>query len=195
MSEHQIVAVCVTGFAVVVILWLTWCMGAWEFPSLRPWFRRGTGDRYAKGLEDAMDSMLDRKVAEWRDDLQAFKDVDSLRAERDSLVEQVDALAETMESARQDVEYERHEIEFKLGLEKRRQEQDAEFAQESLDHQRGQLDSEKEVAVRLARVEAREEALKETAEQQQMFLDKQAELIETLTDALPKAEILARLKG
>ena len=191
MSEVVLVWVAV----VLIILALLAVCGDIEIPSFRSWFRRGAGDRLSRGLEDALDLMLDRKVAEWRDDLQAFKDVDSLRAERDKLQKQVTELGSQMADARDEIDRERDEIEFNLGLEKRRQQQDADFAHEGLEHQRLQLDSEKEVAVRLARLEAREEALKETAEQQQMFLDKQAELIETLTDALPKAEILARLKG
>ena len=49
------------------------------------------------------------------------------------------------------------------------------------------------MAIREAEVKAREEALKVTSVQQEAFLEKQAELIETLTEALPKAEILARI--
>ncbi len=161
--------------------------------SIASWFRRGAGDRFSKGLEDALDSMLDRRVAEWRDDLRAFRDVDKLRAQRNDLQDQVDVLSKKMAVARDDIERERQEIEFDLGLEKRRQAQDHDFAQEELGGQRKSLEAEKDLAVRSARIEAREEALKVAAEQNTEFLDRQEKMIETLVAALPKAEILAKL--
>lgn len=192
MNEAQAALVTVIVFCVVGLIVAS---VAYAPDFIRGWFRRGSGDRYAKGLEDALDSMLDRKVAEWRDDLQAFKDVDTLRAQRNKLVDQVDSLAVEIEKARKDVEREREEIEFDLGLEKRRQEQDHSFAQEELENQRKSFEAEKDLAVRGARIEAREEALKVAAEQNTEFLDRQEEMIKTLVKALPKAEILAKLSG
>ena len=197
MTEGLLLGPSGVGFWVVVLV--TVALSAWladrGLPNLRSWFRRGAGDRLSKGLEDALDSMLDRKVAEWRDDLQAFKDVDSLRAERDRLQDQVDDLDDTMQEAKDALAREREEIEFKLGLEKRRRDQEHEFAEAGLERQRTELESEKLLAVRAAKIEAREEALEVAAKQNQDFLGRQEKLIETLTDALPKAKILAKLGG
>lgn len=181
------------GAAVILFAWLVSYLLANGLPDIRKWFRRGPGDQFASALESTLDGWLDSKAAEWRADLQGFKDLDALRAEKARLEDRVAELGDEMTTARRDIAREREEVEFQLGLEQRRSEQDQKFAGEELTVAREQLEAEKLVAVREAKVEAREEALTVGAALQTEALGRQEKLIETLTEALPKAELLAKV--
>ena len=180
-------------FIALASLWMLNRVGLFDGFSIREWFRRGSSKRFADTLESTLDSLLDAKAKEWQSELQGFRDLDTLRAEKRRLEDQVASLTEETATARREIERERKEIEFELGLEKQRRDQEHGFAKDKLTQAGARLEAEKAVAIREARVKAREEALEVVGEQNRAFLDKQAELIETLTDALPKAEILAKI--
>ena len=193
MTDSQGVIAVLCGTLAFLWFMYHWSEGRYDGFSIRQWFRRGSTKRYADALEETLDGLLDRKVEEWREELQGFRDMDSLRASKRRLEDQVASLTEDMDSARRDIHRERKEMEFDLGLEKQRRDQEQEFAEQRLTEAEARLGAEKDVAIREASVQAREEALTDGSAQSKLFLDKQAELIETLTDALPKAEILARI--
>ncbi len=192
MNQEQILVGLAGAIGVAMVLYLTWLLGIFDW-SPRKWFRRGPGDQFVASLESVLDSLLDAKAREWKEELKGFRDLDTLRAEKRALQDRVDGLTVEMDKARRTIDREREEIEFQLGLEKQRRDQEHEFATSKLDHTRLQLEAEKGVAIREAQVMARTEALKVAAEQQGAFLARQEKLIETLTDALPKAEILAKI--
>lgn len=192
MTEIAWVLICLT--LIVFVSWLIISLaGPSEGWSIRQWFRRGSSKRFSDALESTLDSILDAKAQEWQSELQGFRDLDAVRAEKRRLEDQVATLTQDMDTARREIAREREEIEFELGLEKQRRDQEHEFATGRLSQATVRLEAEKAVAIREASVQAREEALEVVGEQNKAFLEKQAELIETLTDALPKAEILAKI--
>ena len=193
MTETSVWAILGLTVFISVLLWIMSPAGRFDGWSIRQWFRRGSSKRFSDALESTLDSILDAKAKEWQSELQGLCDLDEVRAEKRRLEDQVATLTQDMDTARREIERERKEIEFDLGLEKQRREQEHEFATTKLDQAEKRLEAEKAVAIREASVKAREEALQVVGEQNRAFLEKQAELIETLTDALPKAEILARI--
>ncbi len=140
----------------------------------------------------AIEEVIDRKM---RETVSALNSIDGLAQEKIVVESELSELRREHKHLSEDIERERLDVKYKLGLEKMRQEQEARIAQERLQNQRDQIEAEKSVAVREARLTAKEEATEEARVQMREFQDRQERMIGQLLDALPSAKIIQRNNG
>lgn len=145
-----------------------------------------------RDVMNAVEQIIDTKL---RESVTALMTVDELVERRTELELEVHRLGEEKADLQSSIERERLDIQHKLGLEKMRQQQDAEIAQERLTALREDVEREKEIAIREARLVAKEEAIGEARQQMREFLDRQESMIGQLLQAVPKAEIFHRQGG
>ncbi len=151
------------------------------------WFTRlFQNDNYAQAVS-AVEEVVDRKL---RETVSVLNSVDGLVQEKMVLESELDQLRRDSANLSSDIARERTDVSFKLGLEKLRQQQDAQIAQQQLQHQRDQIEAEKAVAIREARLAAKEEATEEARQQMRAFQDRQERMIGQLLEALPSAKII-----
>jgi len=147
-------------------------------------FTRIFGSQSEVAIARAVERVVEDKL---RETIHSFSQVDSLQGQLQELKRQRDTLFE-------DIEREKLDMKHKLGLERMRQEQEHEIANKRLDSLREQIEDEKELATKIARFEAKEEALVESREMMDSFQDRQEKMIESLLKALPSAEIFASVE-
>lgn len=147
-------------------------------------------------VEAAVGSVFDARL---RETVTALKSVDELTAEKRTLQESLDqmrrdkdALAEEIEREREVLGREKLDVQHKLGLEKMRQAQEAEMAKVEISAERERIKVETDLAVKEARLTARDAATAEAREQMSKFLDRQERMIETLLGSLPSAKLFQR---
>ena len=105
-----------------------------------------------------------------------FQKFDRLEVMRD----QLHSLKREYNTLEEDIDREKLDMKHKLGLERMRQEQEAEMAEEKLDAQRSQMEDERDLVMAKARFEAKEEALSESREMMDDFQDRQEKMIEVI---------------
>ncbi len=142
-------------------------------------FTKFFGSTSEVAIAGAVERVLDAKL---RDTIKTFTDLDAAKTQL-SVIEERYTLME-IEIAR-----EKLDLKHKLGLERQRQEQEAEIAKERLESQREAIEAEKDLAVQSARFEAKAEALEETRASVTKMMDRQESMIESLLGALPTAEL------
>jgi len=142
-------------------------------------FTKIFGTQIEKELAQRAEQIIERNIT---NTFNRFVELDKARDQLHILRNEKATLAE-------DIAREKLDLKHKIGLERMRQKQEAEIAQERLDTQRKAIGAEKDLAVKAARFEAKEEALKETRVQMNEFQDRQEKMIEHLLEALPTAEL------
>jgi len=142
-------------------------------------FTKIFGSASEVAIASAVERVLEDKL---RDTIRDFANVGNLTEVIHTLKQQRAMLAD-------EIAREKLDLKHKLGLERMRQEQDAEIAKERLQAQREAIEGERDLAVQAARFEAKAEALEETQEQLSKFTDRQEKMIESLLGALPTAEL------
>jgi len=147
-------------------------------------FTRIFGSQSEVAIARAVERVVEDKL---RATIQTFATYDGLKASLQILKLEKASLEETIAREKLDMKH-------KLGLERMRQEQEAEMAEERLDAQRSQMEDERDLVMAKARFEAKEEALSESREMMSEFQDRQEKMIESLLKALPSAEIFASVK-
>ena len=147
-------------------------------------FTRWFGSQSEVAIARAVERVVEDKL---RATLTSFSNVEGLRNLVDDLKRQKATLSE-------DIAREKLDMKHKLGLERMRQEQEAEMAQEKLKAERDRLGDERDLVMSKARFEAKEEALKESREMMDAFQDRQEEMIKMLLKRLPSAEIFASVE-
>lgn len=146
-------------------------------------FTRIFGTQMEVDLARRAEKVVERTVFET---FQRFASLEEMQSKLQQVKLAKDSLSE-------EIAREKLDMKHKLGLERMRQEQEAEMAQERLDAQREQIEDEKDLAMATARFEAKEEALKESKEMMDGFQDRQEEMIKMLLKRLPSAEIFANV--
>lgn len=145
----------------------------------------------------AVETILDQKL---RETVTSLGTLDALTAETARLSASVTALKREKQTLTADIDRERidmkdkaerdeTEMKFKLGLERMRQEQDAELAKTDLQAQRLRIAADQKLAVETARLQAKTEAAEEAREQMADFQERQEKMIDSLLKALPTAEL------
>ena len=146
-------------------------------------FTRIFGSASEGAIANAVERVLEDKLY---DTIRTFTNLDTANERLRSINTQYKVLEETIAREKLDMKH-------KLGLERMRQEQEAEIAKERLEAQKDAIEAEKDLAVQAARFEAKAEALTETRETMKEFQETQKEMIESLLKALPSAEIFAKV--
>jgi len=144
-------------------------------------FTRIFGSASEVAIASAVERVLEDRL---RETLLSFGRVDTLEARLRELRREKETLEETITREKLDMKH-------KLGLERMRQQQEAEMALDKVEALRGMLDDEKDLAMATARFEAKEEALKESKEMMDGFQDRQEDMIKMLLKRLPSAELFA----
>jgi len=148
-------------------------------------FTKIFGTQIEKDLAGAVERVVEDKL---RATLQNFGRVDGLQ-------DTIRALQSQKISLSEDIAREKLDLKHKLGLERMRQQQEAEIAKERLQVQREAIGAERDLAVKAARFEAKEEALEESRQMMDAFQDRQEKMIEHLLEALPSAELFKTVEG
>lgn len=147
-------------------------------------FTRVFGTQMEKDLATRAERIIERNIDAT---FNRFVDLDKAR-------DQLHILRNEKATLSEDIAREKLDLKHKLGLERMRQQQDAEIAKERLDALREAIGAEKDLAVKAARFEAKEEALTETRAQLVEFQDRQEKMIEHLLEALPTAELFKQVR-
>lgn len=128
----------------------------WDLGLFSGWWRN-------RDVTASVERLLDDRLSET---VTAINSVGALTEERHRLLEEItglraeiDNLNEELATERATIERDRLGVEHKLGLEKVRQQQDAELAQKELDAARAQINMERDLAIKEARLPAAVEAL------------------------------------
>ncbi len=173
-------------------------------------FHKLFGSQIETDVGRAVERVMHQKLHET---LTAFSSLDELTEAKGRLQEEVAGLRRAKTTLAADVADERKKmeealgdmaattardklnVEHALGLERMRMEQEQKVAEQELRNQRTLLEAEKGIGIREAKVEAKEEATKEARD----LMDKQIAgltgLVDTLTEALPSAKIITRIKS
>lgn len=155
-------------------------------------FTKLFGTQIELDIASSIERVMEGKL---REAFAAIGSVEELASQKAKLTSELHRLQREKETLSEDMTREKLTMEHKLGLERRRQEQDAGLAAAAIDAERVHLKSVMEIGIREAKVEAREEALKETRELMGEQIEGLTGLVDTLTKALPSAEIIAKVKG
>lgn len=147
-------------------------------------FKRRDSDRLRDAVEGAVQRGVSEAIRRFRGDLDKLGDIDRLREEKHRLNEEIEKLKLERDRKQEEFDRREREIEHKVGLERKRQ------------------DQERELARREAKADAREEnqkqAEKAVDERMKFFrdeLDDQKELLMKVLERLPSAEIFAEIGG
>lgn len=147
-------------------------------------FTRIFGSQSEVAIARAVERVVEDKLKET---IQSFSAVGRLESQVRNLMDEKANLTETIAREKLDMKH-------KLGLERMRQQSEAEMAQERLEVQREQIEDEKDLAMATARFEAKEEALAESRTMMDGFQDRQEAMIKMLLKRLPSAEIFASIE-
>ena len=148
-------------------------------------FTKIFGSQIEKDLAANAEKAVEKTVFE------CFQKFDRLEVMQGQLWE----LKREKETLSEDIAREKLDLKHKLGLERMRQQQEAEIAKERLQAQREAIGAERDLAVQGARFEAKAEALEESRQMMDAFQDRQEKMIEHLLEALPSAELFKTVEG
>jgi predicted nucleic acid-binding Zn-ribbon protein len=146
----------------------------------RTLFTRSSIDR---SIRNAFEDVLDSHAGRIRDEMGALGTIQDLRRERDRLADRIREMSKELEDLGEKHQREEREVKHKLGLEVLRQEQEERLRSKELGQERAELERQRELILREAKVGAREEAFEESKK----ILNDQLGRLERIVDSLAGA--------
>ena len=154
-------------------------------------FTKLFGSQIEVDVQNTVERVMNQKLNET---MTAFGTIDELTAQKAKLGDELYGMRREKETLADDMAREELAVKHKLGLERMRQEQEAEMAAKELDAQRARISADRDLAVKSAKLEAKTEATEEARAMMNEFQDRQEKMIDSLLKALPSAEILMKAK-